>query len=58
MDGLEWEKFKWIDLPQGTYYYMLKIASKKSNGPVSRLSDLLFLKDIDVRIIIKDLCGV
>lgn len=33
-----------IDLPQGTYYYMLKIASKKSNGPVSRLSGFIVLK--------------
>ena len=33
-----------IDLPQGTYYYMLKITSKKSNGPVSRLSGFIVLK--------------
>jgi gliding motility-associated-like protein len=33
-----------IDLPQGTYYYMLKITSKKSNGPVSRLSGFIVVK--------------
>ena len=33
-----------IDLPQGTYYYMLKITSKKPNGPVSRLSGFIVVK--------------
>ncbi|MGC1391396.1 MAG: gliding motility-associated C-terminal domain-containing protein [Bacteroidales bacterium] len=33
-----------IELPQGTYYYMLKIVSKLSNGPNSKRSGFIVLK--------------
>jgi gliding motility-associated-like protein len=35
---------KGLDLSEGTYYYMLKITSKRSNGPVFRKSGFIVLK--------------
>ncbi len=33
-----------LDLPEGTYYYMLSITSKTSKGPHSKLSGFIILK--------------
>jgi len=42
----DWDgkNFKGLDLSEGTYYYMLKITSKRSNGPVFRKSGFIVLK--------------
>jgi len=48
IDGNEWTDWdgknsKGIDLPEGTYYFLLKITSKKS-GQVFRKSGFIVLK--------------
>jgi gliding motility-associated-like protein len=35
---------KGLDLSEGTYYYMLKVTSKQSNGPVFKKSGFIVLK--------------
>jgi hypothetical protein len=42
----DWDgkNLKGLDLPEGTYYYMLKVTSRKPNGPVFKKSGFIVLK--------------